>query len=383
MTTAGHMPMKKNLNFAPLMKIIQSYVKKLKHLASICIMLGALPVQSQVDCTIFCNFEGDTNVFQNDTVVCYNQNIYLFSEFAANLNYSWEPGGETGVIITKQIKDTTTFYLTVYNDDSSFMCRDSITFDIYPKIQVAFEQISKGCPDECKAQVKATASEGMPPYRYLWSAVMAPNDSSLALGLCTDETSHILVYDTMCVFDTSFLAEGYNLPEITVTMVPDSLYETNPKATFSFENNSADSIPLSNWTWVFPDSSSTNLLTPEYVFTETDSVLFIYETIDGCIDTMIIEVTVKEFELQVYNVFTPNGDGINDFYEIPYLDRYVSNQLIIFNRWGERVFEAKNYNNDWDGGNLPDGVYFYILKCQGYWDEDVFRGSVSIYGSNH
>jgi gliding motility-associated-like protein len=194
----------------------------------------------------------------------------------------------------------------------------------------------------------------------------------------------ILVYDTVCVFDTSFTAEGYDLPEIELTMSPDSLFETNPQAVFSFDNKSADSIPLSNWTWVFPDSSSTNLLTPEFVFTElTDSVLFIYETIDGCSDTLIMSVAVKEFELLLYNVFTPNGDGINDTYEIPNLDRYISNQFIVFDRWGQRVFEAKNYSNNWDGGTLPDGVYYYILKCQGYWEEDVFRGSVSIYGSRY
>ena len=238
--------------------------------------------------------------------------------------------------------------------------------------------------DECKAQVQALASGGMPPYRYAWSAVVAPNDSALALGLCTDEYAEIIIYDTICAFDTSFLVDGYDLPEIVVTMLPDSLFNTNPEATFSFENKSADSIPLSNWTWVFPDSSSTNLLSPDYVFAhETDSVLFIYETIDGCSDTIIVPITVQDFELLLYNVFTPNGDGINDTYEIPNLDRYISNQLIVFNRWGNRVFEAKNYNNDWDGGTLPDGVYYYVLKCQGYWEEDVFHGSVSIYGSKY
>jgi len=76
-----------------------------------------------------------------------------------------------------------------------------------------------------------------------------------------------------------------------------------------------------------------------------------------------------------------NGDGINDFYEVPNLDRYISNQLVVFNRWGERVYESKNYSNDWDGGNLPDGVYFYILKCQGYWKEDIFRDRCRFMGA--
>jgi gliding motility-associated-like protein len=94
-------------------------------------------------------------------------------------------------------------------------------------------------------------------------------------------------------------------------------------------------------------------------------------------------VKVQEFTLTVPNVFTPNGDGINDKYEIPYLDRYISTELIVYNRYGVRVFEEKNYSSSWDGGKLPDGVYFYVLKCHGYWKEDIFRGSVSIYGSKY
>jgi gliding motility-associated-like protein len=366
------------------MKSFPAYIRIVRKAAIIGLMLLSVRSFAQFDCTILCNLEGDTVVFENDTTVCYKQKAYLFTQFADTLNYSWEPGGETGVIIEIQLKDTTKYILTVFNDDSSFMCKDSITLNIYPKIEVTFEQISKGCPDECKAQVKAEASGGFgPPYSYYWSAIVAPNDSSMALGLCTESTVSMQVRDTICAYDTTFLVEGYTMPEIEITMVPDSLFDTNPQADFSFENKSADSIPLSNWTWIFPDSSSTNLLTPKYVFTETDSVMFIYETIDGCIDTMYITATVQEFKIQIFNVFTPNGDGVNDFYEIPNLERYISNELVVFNRWGERVFEATNYRNNWDGGNLPDGVYYYILRCQGYWEEDVFKGSVSIYGSGH
>jgi hypothetical protein len=56
---------------------------------------------------------------------------------------------------------------------------------------------------------------------------------------------------------------------------------------------------------------------------------------------------------------------------------------MVFNRWGELVFKDKNYTGNWDGGRLSDGVYFYVLKCKGYWQEDVFKGSVSIYGSRY
>ena len=57
---------------------------------------------------------------------------------------------------------------------------------------------------------------------------------------------------------------------------------------------------------------------------------------------------------------------INDF--------YISNELIISNRWGQKVYECKNYLNDWDGDQLADGVYFYVLKCQGKFKDETFRG---------
>lgn len=364
------------------MNSFKAYITFLKWLSGLGLIFSSFSSFAQEGCTINYRLCDDCPVYQSDTTLCYKEVVDLSTEIYTGYSYLWEPGGSTQPYIFDQvIKDSITYIVTVYNSDSSFFCKDSVTFRVHPKIEVTFEQISKGCPDECRAQVKATASGGYPPYRYLWQAIVPPNDSSLATGLCTDDYGRILVKDTICTLDTSFLVEGFDMPEIEITVSPDSLYETNPQAIFSFENKSADSIPLSNWTWIFPDSSSTNLLTPEYVFVETDSVLFVYETIDGCIDTVIIPVNVTEFELTTYNVFTPNGDGINDTYEIPNLDRYISNQFIVFNRWGQRVFEAKNYHNEWDGGNLPDGVYFYVLKCQGYWKEDIFQGSVSIYGS--
>lgn len=364
------------------MKVSKAYIKLIRLIAVLGFIHSFSGIFAQDGCTINYRLCDTCDIYQNDTILCYKEILSLSTEVHAGYSYSWEPGGSTQPILRDQvIKDSVTYIVTVHNADSSFFCMDSVTFRVHPKMVVTFEQISKGCPDECRAQVKATASGGYPPYRYLWQAVVPPNDSSLATGLCTDEYGRILVEDTICTLDTSYLVDGYNMPEIEMTVSPDSLFETNPKAQFSFENKSADTIPLSNWSWIFPDSSSTNLLNPTYVFVETDSVLFVYETIDGCIDTIIIPVNVKEWELTTYNVFTPNGDGVNDTYEIPNLDRYISNQFIVFNRWGQRVFEAKNYNNDWDGGNLPDGVYYYVLKCKGYWKEDVFHGSVSIYGS--
>ena len=71
-------------------------------------------------------------------------------------------------------------------------------------------------------------------------------------------------------------------------------------------------------------------------------------------------VTVKPFFLA--NVITPNGDGKNDAFVINGLGKFASNELLIFNRYGDHVFQKKGYQNDWAGEGLVAGTYFYILS---------------------
>ncbi len=63
--------------------------------------------------------------------------------------------------------------------------------------------------------------------------------------------------------------------------------------------------------------------------------------------------------LNVPTVFTPDGDGINDSFNMEYLP--AGSGLVIYSRWGREVFRTDNYINGWDAGNVTDGVYYYIL----------------------
>jgi len=61
------------------------------------------------------------------------------------------------------------------------------------------------------------------------------------------------------------------------------------------------------------------------------------------------------------NVFTPNGDGINDFLKFDLVEVYPGSALLIFNRWGNKIYEDDDYFNDWDGEDYKQGTYFYVL----------------------
>src|SRR5690606_30444886 len=82
--------------------------------------------------------------------------------------------------------------------------------------------------------------------------------------------------------------------------------------------------------------------------------------------------------LHIPNVFTPNGDGLNDRFVIKNLLQYQGRELIVVNRWGNQVFKSDNYNNDWDGGSLAEGTYYYILRYRNGGDWKTAKGPVAI-----
>ncbi|MEZ5030635.1 MAG: gliding motility-associated C-terminal domain-containing protein [Saprospiraceae bacterium] len=85
----------------------------------------------------------------------------------------------------------------------------------------------------------------------------------------------------------------------------------------------------------------------------------------GC-DTALVVIDVQCQSIFVKNGFSPNNDGVNDNFTIEGIESFPNNELTVFNRWGNQIFSQKGYKNNWngtwDGADLPDGTYFYILK---------------------
>ncbi len=125
--------------------------------------------------------------------------------------------------------------------------------------------------------------------------------------------------------------------------------------------------------------------TPDNGFLGDDQ--FIYEI---CLDCdgqevcrwAIVTLSIETDKCIVPTVITPNGDEMNDTWEISCVKDNPNNEVIIFNRWGDEVYRAAPYNNDWEGTynneELPDGTYFYIFKTTAN-DPEPLKGTVNIY----
>ncbi len=271
---------------------------------------------------------------------------------------------------------------------------------------VEFSQLNKGCSGgDCDGQVKATAKGGIPPYRYDWgNATVIPNDSSMAINLCEGLYYMSVTDATNTRLDTSVFVNVYRAPQIELTVDPeDPWYIQNPTGTFFFENLSADSIDVEGWTWDFGDGNTSFDRSPIHTYDQIGNyeLIFTAKYRTHCDTSLYIPVGVKTVKLIIPNIITPNNDGANDVFIITQDDQnsgnsnlkagtdrpkindfYITNELIIFNRWGQKIYQQKNYQNDWDGGKHGDGVYFYVLKCHGEFEDDVFKGSLTIMGSN-
>ena len=343
-------------------------------------------------------------IMQESDSLCYKDTIFLVVD-DVNYQYQWNTGDPADTLYNLQVvlPRSNTFIVEIRDEVNT--CYDSVRLDMYPRIYVEFEQNqeNKGCPGgDCKGQVRVFASGGTGALEIDWDTPnVDPGDSSYAIGLCEGYIGVHIYDEAGCRFDTTYWVEVWEMPEVITT--PDTtIYIQDPRLTFWYDNLSEDSITLNNYFWILRNGISSNLANPTFSFESMGEhiVRFEYTTMNGCVDSSLTIVTVASVELLVPNVMTPNGDGANDTFIItikqpgeedpgrafnscsgsdqPINDFYISNELVIFNRWGNKVFEATDYANDWDGDNLPEGTYFYVLRCQGTQGEDIFKGAVTI-----
>jgi gliding motility-associated-like protein len=159
-------------------------------------------------------------------------------------------------------------------------------------------------------------------------------------------------------------------------------------------NDSIAHLPGYTLEWKEKDENGVWELSPSGIVTFTPSASFtgmahaVYVLCNKDCQEYCSEATITlvyrrpKDDIGQTQVITPNEDGKNDGLIFDYLDQYPKNSIVIFNRWGQRVYEAAPYNNDlpWEGTYkgkpLPAGTYYYILNLRG--SDDAVWGNVLI-----
>ena len=142
----------------------------------------------------------------------------------------------------------------------------------------------------------------------------------------------------------------------------------------------AEGADTYSWT---PAETLDNASIPNPVATpeETTTYTVDAQVTGGCSTQGTITITVSSdpSALDIPNVFSPNGDGINDLWVIPGIEAFSDCVLSIFDKNGKRVFEKRGYINDWNGTyngkEVPPGTYYFVLGCP---DNEPFTGHLLI-----
>lgn len=130
----------------------------------------------------------------------------------------------------------------------------------------------------------------------------------------------------------------------------------------------ADNTPgATSWYWQFGDGDTSTQQNPVHTYT-SDSLYTVTLTVtvgSGCSATQtqlyLIQTDVQRPPIIAPNVVTPGTDGVNDYLVFDGLAQYEQTSLVVYNRWGNLVYESADYRNDWKPDTV-DGVYYYILR---------------------
>jgi gliding motility-associated-like protein len=219
--------------------------------------------------------------------------------------------------------------------------------------------------------VQLQLTDGLPPYQITWSRGIPSSDGSV---LVTRESG---VFDVE-VKDALGLIEKRSftlVPRLTGPLDFSYLFASQAEFQADLVGYALNFSPQATWpfmviSWDFGDGSSSAVLNPSHRYAKKGTYLVALTVLDdsGCLIKASQEIQVLDYFLEIPNVFTPNGDELNDSFFPKF--RFVRNlQLQVMNLWGELIYRSHGQKDPgWDGlvsgQKAPEGVYVYKLRYQ-------------------
>jgi gliding motility-associated-like protein len=284
---------------------------------------------------------------------------------AGNYTYQWSSSveGQLGNQIGQTVTPSTTTIYTITATDQCGSVDSAAT--IYtvtsPPLVLTMSPGVEICPFD-GVTVSVTATGGYGNYYYIWPQT-GDTINQIFVNPGTTTTYNVIVSDDC----QTFTVNG----NTTITVVkPTADFIISSQTLFNdlpitFQNTTLNG---DYYQWNFGDGNTSNLVNPNntYDLPGTYQILLIATDQKGCIDSIQKPITIEdEYYVYVPNAFTPDGERFNTYFCISTIG-VKSGEILIFNRWGELVFESKDLNFQWDGtynGTLiQDGTLSWKLN---------------------
>ena len=285
------------------------------------------------------------------------------------------PGEDTVTISFNPISDGNaespeSVIITVYTINA---CGDTIVstgtlWILEPYAEVTVNDTVLPCPNANGVWLVATPVAGVAPYNFAWNDG-STNDSLFVPTTASGVYNYSVTMTDFCgetATDAGAVTiQNYDVAEFTATPS-----EGQKPLTVNFTNTSLTGA--ASYDWNFGNGQNESTVTPtntSSIYTDQGEyiVILIVTSPEGCIDSTSVTVTVYELPtISAPNVFTPDGDGINEVFEFFDYQNVETFECLITNRWGNIITSFDEITNTWDGtvNGKPaeEGVYFYTYR---------------------
>lgn len=298
------------------------------------------------------------------THFCDNQNVSLTAN--NGLSYLWSDGTSLNIL---QTSTTGNYSVTVTNQDACSAISDPISITVEETPVVSFINLPQQNCIDLKVPFENTSS-------YSMGSTIAWDFGD---GSTSVEMFPVHEYQTPGAYNVSLIITSafgcVDSSEILVNVD----YVPEPEAKFEVVNDWANvlngkiefknqSFYATNYFWNFGDGRTSTDPDPVHYYAKEGNytVVLTAENDVNCIDEYSSEVMISP--IYIPNTFSPNGDGLNDyFFVVDYKLDVVSYTMKIFNRFGDLIFENNSLREFWNGHNqdgkiAPEGVYIYVIE---------------------
>jgi len=325
------------------------------------------------------------NSITSNSPLCEGDSLLLTAPSNLNWIYNWSgPNGFTSSNSNDQILNVTEndhqgFYTLIVTDTNGCSSLPlSLLVDITNLPVVGLAQVNGPICEGSTAILEVADVFGA---NYSWSGPngFANNSRIVSISPASQNdqgryTVEVSRNNCSVVIDLDLIVNP--LPSITIS--PDTTIDQNQDLMIFASGGSS-------YLWTPLTNLNSNVL-QNPIFNATVEGTYTYNVIvtdpNGCssIDSVVITVVKSDNGLVITDLFTPNGDGVNETWVIDNLQSLGTYTLQIFSRGGLEVYNTNNYANDWDGKNqysgenLPDGTYYFLIQTE----TNEYKGAVTI-----
>ena len=327
---------------------------------------------------VYVNAQPKADFDINDSLQCLTANNFLFSnktDTSGGIGYTWSINDNT---ILKTYDAQHSFisegtYSVKLVVKSQYNCFDSIikTLRVFKSPKTNFDiPDSIQCLDVNIFKFYNKSDTNLKGTKLIWD---------FGDGYTSTITNPIHIYNTTGFFDVKLVVDAgtgckdsiFKKVQIISKSISNFAFDSNDcSGMVNFNNLSTDA---NKYKWDFGDGSSSTDTNPQHVFNSIGlySIKLISSKNNGCYDTISKQVEIKSVENKMFipNAFSPNSDGLNDFFQVLGWDYKCDKyRLLIYSRWGQKIYDSDNYPNKepfWDGKfdnkYVPCDVYLYVI----------------------